>query len=162
MIWDVFKNILPPACLILAVLGSIFAGITTPTEASGVGALGATILAAINKKLNWRVIEGGDQGLFQHHGLHFRYFLGATCFALVLRSLGGDEFIERVLTAMPFGPYGIMAFILAAVFLLGFFLDWIEITLIVLPLMAPVVANLGFHVDGYGVVDNPGWSGSSF
>jgi len=155
MVWDVLKNILPPAMLILAVLGSIFAGITTPTEASGVGALGSSILAAINKKLNWKVIVEVAKACFNTTAYIFAIFLGATCFALVLRSLGGDEFIERVLTGLPLGPYGIMAVILASVFLLGFFLDWIEITLIVLPLIAPVVQSLGFDIDGRGVVDNP-------
>ena len=155
MIWDVFKNILPPAALILAVLGSIFAGITTPTEASGVGALGATILAAFNKKLNWKVIVEVTKACFNTTAYIFAIFLGATCFALVLRSLGGDEFIERALTGIPLGPHGIMAVILGAIFLLGFFLDWIEITLIILPLIAPVVSNLGFQVNGYGVIDNP-------
>jgi tripartite ATP-independent transporter DctM subunit len=155
MIWDVIKSILPPAALIVAVLGSIFAGITTPTEASGVGALGATILAAMNKKLNFKVIVEVMKACFNTTAYIFAIFLGATCFALVLRSLGGDEFIERILTGIPLGPYGIMAVILGAVFLLGFFLDWIEITLIVLPLIAPVVSNLGFQIEGHGVVDNP-------
>jgi tripartite ATP-independent transporter DctM subunit len=155
MIWDVVKSILPPAALIVAVLGSIFAGITTPTEASGVGALGATILAAMNKKLNFKVIVEVMKACFNTTAYIFAIFLGATCFALVLRSLGGDEFIERILTGIPLGPYGIMAVILGAVFLLGYFLDWIEITLIVLPLIAPVVSNLGFQIEGHGVVDNP-------
>jgi tripartite ATP-independent transporter DctM subunit len=155
VILDVIKSIMPPAFLILAVLGSIFAGITTPTEASGVGALGACILAAVNKKLNWKVIVEVTKACFNTTAYIFAIFLGATCFALVLRSLGGDEFIEGALTGLPFGPYGIMAFILGCVFLLGFFLDWIEITLIVLPLIAPVVSNLGFEINGYGVVDNP-------
>ncbi len=155
MIWDVLKHIFPPALLILAVLGSIFVGITTPTEASGVGALGATILAAANKKLNFSVLVDVTKACFNTTAYIFAIFLGATCFALVLRSLGGDEFIENMLTNIPFGPYGIMAVILGCIFLLGFFLDWIEITLIVLPLIAPVVSTLGFHVDGHGVVDNP-------
>lgn len=155
MIWDVLKHIFPPALLILAVLGSIFAGITTPTEASGVGALGATILAAVNKKLNRKVLVEVTKSCFNTTAYIFAIFLGATCFALVLRNLGGDEFIERMLTNIPLGPYGIMAVILACIFLLGFFLDWIEITLIVLPLIAPVVSSLGFKVDGYGVIDNP-------
>ena len=155
MLWDVLKSILPPAALIIAVLGSIFAGITTPTEASGVGALGATILAAINKRLNFKVIVEVMKACFNTTAYIFAIFLGATCFALVLRSLGGDEFIERILTGIPLGPYGIMAVILGSVFLLGFFLDWIEITLIVLPLIAPVVSGLGFQIEGHGVVDNP-------
>ena len=155
MLWDVFKHILPPAALIVAVLGSIFAGITTPTEASGVGAMGATILAGINRKLNWKVIVEVTKACFNTTAYIFAIFLGATCFALVLRSLGGDEFIERILTGIPLGPYGIMIVILIAIFMLGFFLDWIEITLIVLPLIAPVVSNLGFQIEGHGVVENP-------
>lgn len=155
MLWDVLKHIFPPALLILAVLGSIFAGITTPTEASGVGALGATILAAINKRLNRKVLVDVTRSCFNTTAYIFAIFLGATCFALVLRSLGGDEFIERLLTNIPLGPYGIMTVILGCIFLLGFFLDWIEITLIVLPLIAPVVSSLGFKIDGHGVIDNP-------
>ncbi len=155
MILDVVKYILPPALLILAVLGSIFAGITTPTEASGVGALGATLLAAVNKKLNRKVLVEVTKACFNTTAYIFAIFLGATCFALVLRSLGGDEFIERILTGIPLGPHGVMAVILGSIFLLGFFLDWIEITLIVLPLVAPVVSSLGIHIDGHGVVDKP-------
>jgi len=155
IIWDIFKSILPPALLIVVVLGSIFAGMTTPTEASGVGALGATLLALVNKKLNWKVIVDVMKSCFNTTAYIFAIFLGATCFALVLRSLGGDELIERALTGLPFGPYGVMMIILGAVFMLGFFLDWIEITLIVLPLIAPVVSSLGFEIDGHGVVDNP-------
>lgn len=155
MIWDVIKDILPAALLILAVLGSIFAGITTPTEASGVGALGAIILAIANRKFNWEVMKEVTKACFNTTAYIYGILIGATAFALVLRSLGGDEFIERILTSLPFGPYGIMMFILFCVFLLGFFLDWIEITLIILPLIAPVVANLGLSIDGYGVVENP-------
>jgi tripartite ATP-independent transporter DctM subunit len=155
MVLDVFKTILPPAMLILAVLGSIFAGITTPTEASGVGALGATILAAMNRKLNFKVVVEVMKGCYNTTAYIFAIFFGATSFALVLRCLGGDEFIERALTAIPLGPYGVMAVILGCVFLLGFFLDWIEITLIILPLLAPVIPTLGFDVNGYGVISSP-------
>jgi tripartite ATP-independent transporter DctM subunit len=155
MIWDVVKDILPAGFLIFAVLGSIFAGITTPTEASGVGALGATILAIANKKFSWNVLKDVTKACFNTTAYIYGILIGATSFALVLRSLGGDEFIEEVLTSLPFGPYGIMIFILFCVFLLGFFLDWIEITLIILPLVAPVVHNLGLPINGYGVVDNP-------
>ncbi len=155
MILDVFKTILPPVILIIAVLGSIFAGITTPTEASGVGALGATILAWYNKKLNFSVIVDVMKACFNTTAYIFAIFLGATTFALVLRCLGGDEFIERILTGIPFGPYGILMIILGCVFLLGFFLDWIEITLIILPLVAPIISTLGFSINGFNVVSNP-------
>ena len=155
VILDVFKNILPPVLLIIAVLGSIFAGIATPTEASGVGALGATLLALYNRKLNFGVLKEVLHGTYNTTAYIFAIFLGATVFALVLRELGGDELIESVLTGLPFGEYGIILFILGIVFLLGFLLDWIEITLIVLPLVAPVVSALGLDINGYGVVDNP-------
>ena len=155
MVLDVLKTVLPPAALILAVLGSIFAGIATPTEASGVGALGATLLALYNHKLNFAVFKEVLHGTYNTTAYIFAIFIGATCFALVLRELGGDELIESAITGLPFGPYGIILFILGMVFLLGFLLDWIEITLIVLPLIAPVISSLGLEVNGFGVVDNP-------
>jgi tripartite ATP-independent transporter DctM subunit len=155
MLTEAVKSILPPALLIIAVLGSIFAGITTPTEASGVGAMGATLLAAYNKRLNWKVLKEVTYAAYKTTAYIFAIFLGATCFALVLRELGGDELVERAITSLPFGPYGILIFILAIVFLLGFLLDWIEITLIILPLLSPIVAGLGFEIEGYGEVGEP-------
>jgi tripartite ATP-independent transporter DctM subunit len=151
----VLIDILPTALLIFVVLGSIFAGIATPTEASGIGALGATLLAIYNGKFSFKVLKDVSIGTYGTTAYIFAIFIGATCFALVLRELGGDELIESFLTGLPFGPYGIIAFILLIVFFLGFFLDWIEITLIVLPLLAPVISALGLDIDGYGVVDNP-------
>jgi tripartite ATP-independent transporter DctM subunit len=153
MIWEVFKTVLPTAALIIAVLGSIFAGITTPTEASGVGALGATLLAVWNKRFSFKVLKEVLYAAFNTTAYIFGIFIGATCFALVLRGLGGDEFIEKALTGLPLGPHGVMAVILGSVFLLGFFLDWIEITLIILPLLAPVVSALGIEIPGK--IDNP-------
>jgi tripartite ATP-independent transporter DctM subunit len=155
VLWRVVKSIFPTLLLIFMVLGSIFAGIATPTEASGVGALGATMLAAYNGKLKLSVIRDALQGTLNTTSYIFAIFIGATCFALILRELGGDELIESFLTGLPFGPYGIILFILGIIFILGFFLDWIEITLIVLPLLAPVISALGLDINGYGVVDNP-------
>ncbi len=155
IIISVLKNILPPLLLILAVLGSIFAGICTPTEASGVGALGATLLAAYYKKLNFSVFKQVSLDAYRTTAYIFMIFIGATMFALVLRELGGDELIERGLTSLPFGPYGVLISVLIIVFLLGFLLDWIEITLIALPLLAPVIVGMDFDINGYGVIDEP-------
>ncbi len=155
IVWSVLKNIVPPLLLILAVLGSIFAGIATPTEASGIGALGATLLAAYNKQLNVSVFKEVSLDAYRTTAYIFMIFIGATMFALVLRELGGDELIERGLTSLPFGPYGVLISILLIVFLLGFLLDWIEITLIVLPLLAPVIMGMDFDVNGYGAIDEP-------
>ena len=143
-VWDLIKAIIPPAFLILAVLGSIFMGVATPTEAAGVGAAGALLLALIKRQLNRSVLNDVLQETTRTTAFIFGILLGATAFSLVLRGLGGDELIERVLLGLPFGPTGIIICILAATFLLGFFLDWIELTLIVLPLVSPVVASLGF------------------
>jgi tripartite ATP-independent transporter DctM subunit len=155
IVLNVLRAVLPTLLLIFVVLGSIFGGIATPTEASGVGALGATLLAAYNRKFSFQVLKDVVKGTTNTTAYIFAIFIGATCFALVLRELGGDELIESFLTGLPFGPYGIIFFILGVIFLLGFFLDWIEITLIVLPLLAPVISALGIDIDGYGVVDNP-------
>lgn len=143
---DVALAVLPTAALILGVLGSIFAGIATPTEASGVGALGAMLLALAARRLTLPVMRDSLYQTTRTSAFIFAIFLGATAFSVVLRGLGGDEVIKDVLLGLPFGPYGIVLTILGAVFLLGFFLDWVEITLIILPLVAPVVQALDFNL----------------
>lgn len=141
---DLFKAIIPAAFLILAVLGSIFFGIATPTEAAGVGAAGALLLARLNGALNLSILREVLEETTRTTAFIFAVLLGATAFSLVLRGLGGDELIARALLSLPFESGGIVICILLATFLLGFFLDWIELTLIVLPLVSPVVVNLGF------------------
>ena len=148
-------DIVPPAGLILLVLGSIFMGIATVTEASGVGALGATLIAVMFKRFNFRVLKDVVINTMNTAAYIFAIFVGATIFALILRECGGDELIERGLTGLGFGPSGLIIFVLVVVFFLGFFLDWIEISLIMLPLLAPVVSGLDLDINGFGVVDYP-------
>ncbi len=148
----VFRAVLTPVLLILAVLGSIFAGIATPTEAAGVGAFGALLLALSRRQLSRGVLEDVMAQTTTTTAFIFAIFAGATAFSLVLRGLGGDELIEKALGGLPFGPTGIVVSILFATFLLGFFLDWIEISLIVLPLVAPVVQGLGFDLTWFTVL----------
>ena len=143
-VWILFKAIVPAAFLILAVLGSIFFGFATPTEAAGVGAAGAMLLAWSKGALSLPVIREVIDETSRTTAFIFGAIIGAVCFTLVLRGLGGDELIERTLMGLPFGPTGIIISILIATFILGFFLDWIELTLILLPLVAPVVAALNF------------------
>jgi tripartite ATP-independent transporter DctM subunit len=138
--------ILPTAGLIVAVLGSIFLGIATPTEASGIGAFGTLILAGANRQLSWKVLKEVCQQTMKTTAFIFGIFIGATAFSLVLRGFGGDELIGGALKSLPFGPNGVVIAILVITFVLGFFLDWIEIALIVLPLVTPVVADLGFDL----------------
>jgi len=152
VILDVMRAALPAAGLILAVLGSIFFGIATPTEAAGVGAAGAMLLAGLRKRLGGSVMRDVMRETSRTTGFIFAIFVGATAYSLVLRGLGGDQLIERAFLGLPFGPTGILVSILAFTFLLGFFLDWIEITLVVLPLVAPVVEGLGFDLVWFTVL----------
>jgi len=152
---DVMLAVLPTLALILAVLGSIFAGLTTPTEASGVGALGATLLALGYRKLTLRKVVEVCKSTFNTTAYIFAIFLGATVFSYVLRELGGDRLIEDTILGTGFGPTGTIVFILFIVFLLGFVLDWIEITLIVLPLMRPIINALALDIPGFGAIDEP-------
>ena len=141
---ELAKAIVPPTLLIVAVLGSIFFGFATPTEAAGVGAAGALTLAAVYGSLNLKVLKEVSRETTKTTAFIFGILIGATAFSLVLRGLGGDELIERALLGLPFGATGIVITILVLTFILGFFLDWIELTLIILPLVAPVVISLGF------------------
>lgn len=152
---DIVQSLLavvPPAALILAVLGSIFFGVATPTEASALGAAGATILAAINRKLSWDTVRKVSRETMLTTAFIFGLFVGANAFALILRALGGDEFVSHLLTGLPFGKEGLVLFILFIAFLAGFFLDWLEITLIILPLVAPVVKAAGFDLNWFVVL----------
>lgn len=146
LVWETLLAVIPPLALILAVLGSIFFGIATPTEAAGVGAMGASILALANGKLTWAVLRDVGQKTALTTAFVFGIFLGATAFAVVLRSLGGDEFIGGLLRGIPLSPEGIILVILLITFISGFFLDWLEISLILLPLVGPVVVALGFDL----------------
>ena len=148
-------DIIPPAGLILIVLGSIFMGIATVTEASAFGATGAILIAILYKHFSFVILKEVVIKTMNTAAYIFAIFVGATIFALVLRECGGDQLIETGLAGLGFGPNGLIIFVLVVVFFLGFFLDWIEITLIILPLLAPVVASLNLQINGFGVVDFP-------
>ncbi|MDG2333534.1 MAG: TRAP transporter large permease subunit [Myxococcota bacterium] len=152
MVADVARIVLPALALIVLVLGSIFFGIATPTEAAGVGALGALGLAGLKRKLSLTVMRDVLTETSRTTGYVFAIFVGATAYSLVLRGLGGDELIHRALLELPLGPQATVMVILFFTFLLGFFLDWIEITLIVLPLVAPAVESLGFDLVWFTVL----------
>ena len=152
MVADVARIVLPALGLITLVLGSIFFGVATPTEAAGVGAFGALVLAGCKRKLSRPVLRAVLTETTRTTGYVFATFLGATAYSLVLRGLGGDDLIHRALLDLPLGPHATVAVILFFTFLLGFFLDWIEITLIVLPLVAPAVQALGFDLVWFTVL----------
>jgi tripartite ATP-independent transporter DctM subunit len=152
VILDFLTSVLPAAILILAVLGTIFLGIATPTEAAGIGALGAIILAAMNRNLSIPVLGDAGRQTTKTTGYIFALIVGATAYSLVLRGLGGDELIEDLFKGVPGGPHAVVIAVLLLAFILGFFMDWIEITLILLPLVAPVVKSLGFDLVWFTVV----------
>ncbi|MBA4113793.1 MAG: C4-dicarboxylate ABC transporter [Verminephrobacter sp.] len=141
-----FLSTLPTFGLILVVLGSIFFGIATPTEASGLGAFGAMLLAAINRRLSWQVIRQVGIDTTITTSFIFAIFIGATVFAYVLRMIGGDELITEFFKGTGLGPTGLVMLVLAVVFVAGFFLDWFEIVLIILPLLAPVIKLSGIDM----------------
>ena len=147
----VFRSLLPPVALIVLVLGSIFAGLATPTEAAGVGAGGAMLLAALNGRLTRPVLREVCQRSALTGAMVFGIFVSATCFSFVFRTLGGEHLIIEFIRNAAVRPWGIMLVLMLMIFALGFFFDWIEITLIILPVFAPIVALLDFgdHVGAW-------------
>ncbi len=140
----IFKGLIPPVFLMVLVLGSIVAGWATPTEASGVGAAGAILLAVMNRRLNFKMLRTVVERSALMGAMLFFIFIGATAFSYVFRSLGGDDIVIELVENSGFGPWGVLFVLMAIVFVLGFFFDWIEITLIVLPVFAPIIELLDF------------------
>ena len=138
------RSFVPPAMLIVLVLGSIFGGFATPTEAAGIGAIGATLIALGNRRLSLATLQEVCQRTVLTGGMIFALFVGATCFSLVFKFLGGDKQIIELAQTVGAGPWGVLITVMVIVFILGFFFDWIEITLIVLPIFAPIIASLDF------------------
>jgi tripartite ATP-independent transporter DctM subunit len=141
-----FLSTIPTFGLILVVLGTIFFGIATPTEASGLGAAGAIVLAALNRKLSWSVMRQVGIETTLTTCFIFAIFIGATVFAYVLRLIGGDELITDFFKGLGLGPTALVLVVLGVVFVAGFFLDWFEIVLIIVPLLAPVVKLAGIDM----------------
>lgn len=140
----VLRSFIPPLFLVFLVLGSIFFGWATPTEAAGVGGAGAIFLALVNRRLNFGVLKDVLERSALTGGMLFGIFLGATGFSYVFRALGGDSLVIGMVEHLGFGAWGLLFVIMGLVFFLGFFFDWIEITLIVLPVFSPIIAELDF------------------
>lgn len=135
------KGLLPPTLLIALVLGSIFAGWATPTEASGIGALGATLLAWVNGRLERRMLDEVCMATAGTCAMIFLVFAGATAFSYVFRALYGEDLILDFIRWMGLTHWSLLALLMVVIFALGFFFDWIEITLIILPVFAPIIAG---------------------
>jgi tripartite ATP-independent transporter DctM subunit len=146
MLRMVLRSFLPPAALIFVVLGSIFGGFATPTEAGGTGSAGALALAAWNKRLNMKMLKEVIESSALTNALVFFIIFGATLFSFVFRALGGDDLVVEILHGLGINTgWEIMIFVMALVFIMGFFFDWLEICLIVLPIFAPILSKLSFE-----------------
>ena len=146
------KNLLPPVFLIVTVLGSILTGIATPTEAAGVGAFGATALATIKGQLNFTKLREVAISTTQVTSMVFLILIGAAVFSLVFRGFGGEEIVENFFTNLPGGLFGATLLVMVVIFLLGFILDFIEITFVVVPIVGPVLLAMGLDPVWLGVM----------
>jgi tripartite ATP-independent transporter DctM subunit len=149
---QLLAGLLPPLALMLAVLGSILAGIATPTEAAAVGAAGATILALIYGQLSLSRLKEVMDGTLKVTSMIFMIFIGAAVFSLVFRGFGGDEQVQALFEAMPGGKIGAMLVVMLVIFLLGFILDFIEITFVVVPIVAPILLAMGIDPVWLGIM----------
>lgn len=141
----VLRSFLPPSFLIVVVLGSIFGGLATPTEAGGAGCVGAILLAVWNKRFNLKMVREVIESAALTNALVFFIVFGATLFAYVFRALGGDDLVAEILKAMGIDTgWEVLAFVMVLVFFMGFFFDWIEICLIILPIFTPILRLVDF------------------
>ncbi|MEC7664103.1 MAG: TRAP transporter large permease subunit, partial [Pseudomonadota bacterium] len=144
--------LLPPLVLMVVVLGSIIAGYATPTEAAGVGAMGALLLALIYRKLDVETLRDTCTASMSTTAMVFFILIGASIFSLVFRGFGGDEIVQDLFTNMPGGVWGALAIVMLVIFLLGFILDFIEITFVVVPIVGPVLMAMGVDPIWLGVL----------
>jgi len=146
------RALIPPLLLIVAVLGSILSGIATPTEAASIGAIGSMVLAVFNRAFSWTILLGAMRNTAVISALVFAIVLGVSVFSLVFRGLGGEHLVEQILIDVPGGAFGAVIAVMMVMFLLGFFMDTIEIVLIVIPITAPVIIAMGISPVWLGVM----------
>jgi tripartite ATP-independent transporter DctM subunit len=143
-LWSLVRDLLAPMLLILSVLGTIITGIATPTESAAIGAAGALVLAFVSGGLNFRALRDSLHDTCKTTAMIVFVMIGASIFSVVFRRLGGDGMIIDFFDIHESNPYFVLFIVMALIFVLGFFLDWVEITLVVVPIVAPVVAALDF------------------
>ncbi|WP_204104969.1 MULTISPECIES: TRAP transporter large permease subunit [Spirulina sp. CCY15215] len=148
----VIQVMIPPLLLIALVLGSIFFGVATPTEAGAVGSLGAIALAMVNRQLSWSALRQVCDATLRISSMVIMILIGSTAFSLVFRGLHGDRFMFDLLSNLPGGTVGFLLVNMLVVFILGFFIDFFEIAFIIIPIFAPVAEALGLDLLWYGVI----------
>ncbi len=148
----VLKSLLPPLLLMIAVLGSIFAGVASPTESAAVGAVGAMLLALLHGRLTRAHLRDASSHTARLTSMVFLILIGATAFGLVFRGMGGDLLVEDIMTSLPGGEWGFLAISMAVIFVLGFFLDFLEISFIVVPILAPIADLMGIDLLWFAIL----------
>jgi len=152
-IWlRVLQSLIPPLALVVAVLGSIFFGVASPTESAAFGAAGAILLAVIHSRLTVKALQSAMLDTVRLTSMVFMILVGATAFGLVFRGMGGDTIVEEIMTQLPGAEWGFLATSMLLIFVLGFFLDFLEICFIVVPILAPIAAGLGVDLLWFAVL----------
>jgi tripartite ATP-independent transporter DctM subunit len=146
------RGIIPSLALIFLVLGTIFIGLATPTEAGALGVVGALLLAAFNRRLTWALLYQGMSTTMRLTAMVVFILLGARVFSLVFQGVGGKVWIEDLLTSLPGGQIGFLIFVNLFIFVIAFFLDFFEIAFIIIPLLAPAAEKLGIDLVWFGVL----------
>ncbi|MFT8244773.1 TRAP transporter large permease [Roseomonas sp. BN140053] len=152
LIWRVFKGMVPSVVLIFLVLGTIFLGLATPTEAGAMGAVGAIALAMVNGRYSWKLLREAMSNTMRITAMVIFILIGATVFSLVFQGVDGGIWLEHLLSHLPGGQIGFLVFVNIFIFFLAFFLDFFEIAFIIIPLLAPVAAKLGIDLVWFGVL----------
>ncbi|GAB4537539.1 MAG: TRAP transporter large permease subunit [Thermodesulfovibrionia bacterium] len=147
-----FKTLIPPLVLIIIVLGSIFAGIASPTEAAGIGAAGATILTILHRRFNYKTLTAVMTETTHLTSMVFLILVGATGFGLVFRGIGGDMYLTDMILQANIGASGFLTIVMLVIFIAGFFIDFIEIIFIIVPVVAPIFKGMGVDMLWFGIL----------
>ncbi|KRE17687.1 C4-dicarboxylate ABC transporter [Bosea sp. Root381] len=150
--WKCFRGIVPSGALIFLVLGTIFMGLATPTEAGAMGAVGALVLAAMYRTLSWKLTYQAMSSTMRITAMVTMILIGARVFSLVFQGVGGGLWIEHILTGLPGGQVGFLTFTMIFVFFIAFFLDFFEIAFIIIPLLAPAATKLNIDLIWFGLL----------
>ncbi len=150
--WRVAKSIVPPITLIIAVLGSIFSGIATPTESASIGAVGSLLLALFYQRLNWDIVYQSSVETIKVTSMVFAILVGATAFSMVFTYSGGDHVVETFIHSLPAKEMSFILISMGIILILGFFIDFVEISLIIVPIFYPIALSLGIDMQWFAIL----------
>lgn len=146
------KAVLPPLALIIVVLGSIFAGVATPTESAALGGAGAIVLAVVYKQFSWSMVYDASKETVKVTAMVFAILLGATAFSMAFTYTGGDYLVEEWMLQIPGEKWGFLIITMIVILILGFFIDFVEICFIIVPIIAPVAELLGINMTWFAIL----------